>query len=339
MTPRTCRKNLVALFLVMGLSFLAADREAKASKSLSTVMSRAKTPVILDSDIGDDIDDTWALGLILKSPELDLKLAVGEFGKANYRAKLLAKFLETASRTDVPVGVGLDVEPKGIGGQSNWVESYSLESYPGKVYKDGVQAMIDMIMKSRVRLTLIAIGPLTNIAEALVREPRIAQRVNFVGMDGSVRLGYGGSKTLSAEWNIKADIKAAQKVFSARWHSMTITPLDTCGIVGLDGDRYRKMLESKDVIASTVIENYRLWSNRSSDAERHSTTLYDTVAVYLATHHELCHMERMRLRVDDSGMTVFDPKGNLVNVATTWVDRDKYLDYLTDRLTSTPQRD
>ncbi|MGI6299757.1 MAG: hypothetical protein ACOX52_01655 [Verrucomicrobiota bacterium] len=68
-------------------------------------------PVIYDSDIGDDIDDTWALGLLLKSPELDLKLVVGDYGKATYRAKIFAKMLETAGRTDVPVGLGLPNNP------------------------------------------------------------------------------------------------------------------------------------------------------------------------------------------------------------------------------------
>jgi hypothetical protein len=50
-------------------------------------------PVILDTDIGDDIDDTWALGLLLQSPEFDVRLVVGDQGKNLYRAKLIAKFL------------------------------------------------------------------------------------------------------------------------------------------------------------------------------------------------------------------------------------------------------
>lgn len=52
----------------------------------------AKIPVIMNTDIGDDMDDTWSLGLLLKSPELDLKLVVGDQERPEYRAKLLAKF-------------------------------------------------------------------------------------------------------------------------------------------------------------------------------------------------------------------------------------------------------
>ena len=62
-----------------------------------------KIPVILDTDIGGDIDDTWALAMVLKSPELDLKLVVTDTGNTTYRACVTAKMLEVAGRTDVPV--------------------------------------------------------------------------------------------------------------------------------------------------------------------------------------------------------------------------------------------
>ena len=74
--------------------FLALCNLAPSSRAADA--PAAKIPVVLDTDIGDDIDDTWALGLLLKSPELDLKLVVGDYGKSEYRAKLLAKFLERA---------------------------------------------------------------------------------------------------------------------------------------------------------------------------------------------------------------------------------------------------
>src|SRR5260221_7264807 len=133
----------------------------------------APVPVILDTDIGDDIDDTWALALLLKSPELDLKLVVGDYGKAEYRSRLLAKFLDRAGRSDVPVGIGVDIAPHGEGGQAAWIKDYELKSYRGKIQADGVQAIIDAVMESPQTVTLICIGPVPNIAEALKREPRI----------------------------------------------------------------------------------------------------------------------------------------------------------------------
>jgi inosine-uridine nucleoside N-ribohydrolase len=292
-------------------------------------------PVILATDIGDDIDDTWALGLALKSPELDLKLVVGEYGKAEYRAKLIAKFLQTVGRSDIPVGVGLDGEPHGEGNQAAWVKDYDLNSYPGKVRHDGVQAIIDAIRQSGEGVTVICIAPMPTLAAAVTRDPKIATLARFVGMQGSLRLGYGGSKKVSAEWNVKADAKACQTVFAAPWDK-TITPLDTCGLVNLDGERYRRVRDSKDLIAATVIENYRIWSragNGHDDAERHSSTLFDTVAVYLAMSQEFCQMERVGVRVTDDGFTIIDPQANLVTAATAWKNLDGFRDFLVTRLT------
>jgi inosine-uridine nucleoside N-ribohydrolase len=299
----------------------------------------APIPVILDTDIGDDIDDTWALALLLKSPELDLKLVVGDYGEAQYRARLLAKFLERAGRTNVPVGIGLDIAPLGEGRQSAWIKDYELKSYPGKILTNGVQAIIDTIMNSLQPVTLICIGPVPNIAEALKREPRIAQHARFVGMQGSVRLGYG-TKEPCAEWNVKADPKALQAVFTAPW-DITITPLDTCGLVTLAGEKYRRVLNSTNRVLADLIANYRVWlvqqpTLAADMADHHSTTLFDTVAVYLALRPDQCLMEKLNLRVTDDGFTVIDTQARPVSVATQWKDLGAYEDFLVDRLAGKP---
>src|SRR5690349_13106477 len=199
--------------LIFGLLLLCAGC---SSKSKQAPMPK-RIPVIFDTDIGDDIDDTWALGFLLRSPELDLKLAVGDNGKAEYRARLLAKFLEQAGRSDVPVGIGLPVQRKGGQRQAGWLAGYELKQYPGKVEKDGVKAIIKTIMNSPQPVTLICVGPVQNIAEALKREPRIAQNSRFVGMHGSVRFGYGGTNKPVAEYNVKEQPKACQAAFTAPW--------------------------------------------------------------------------------------------------------------------------
>ncbi|SPE54235.1 Inosine-uridine nucleoside N-ribohydrolase [Verrucomicrobia bacterium] len=294
-----------------------------------------RRPVILTTDIGDDIDDTWALGFLLKCPELDLKLVVGDYGKSKYRAKLLAKFLHTVSHDQIPVGIGLDIEPHGDGPQKAWIEDYDLSSYRGRVHENGVQAIIDTIMQSPESVTVIDIAPTPNIAAALAREPRIAERARFVGMYGSVRMGYDRSSKCSAEWNVKAAPQACQKIFAAPW-DVTITPLDTCGLVNLNGERYRKIRESRDPIASAVIENYRIWNKGSGGkpgaAEEYSSTLFDTVAVYLAFSQDFCKMERLGIRVTDDGFTLIDPKAKPVNAALSWQSLDGFRDLLVDRL-------
>ena len=312
----------LACFLLSVLSGFAAE-----------AAPAARVPVILDTDIGDDIDDTWALGALLKSPELDLKLVVGDNGKNLYRAKLLAKFLERANRTGVAVGLGLDTATHGTGGQAGWVADYNLNAYPGKVYADGVQAMIDTILKSPEKVTLIAIGPVPNLAAALAREPRIASKVRFVGMHGSVRKGYGNANQPAAEYNVKEDAKACQRALSAGW-DITITPLDTCGLVQLRGADYARVREAKDPLDQAIIENYRVWlgRDRQGDAVTHSSILFDTVAVYLAITDHLCTIEELGIRVTDAGFTEIDPNARRMRVATAWKDLPGYENWLATRL-------
>ena len=332
------RRRFLSQSALLGAALAGMPRRSPGWFAQSTPgrTSPGPIPVILATDIGDDIDDTWALGLLLKSPELDLKLAMTEYGKGPYRAKLLAKFLQTTGHGRVPIGVGPDGEPRGEGGQAAWVKDYDLRSYPGKVHADGIQALVDTVMQSSRPITLICIGPLPNVAAALAREPRIAQRARLAGMDGSVRLGYDGSKTVSAEWNVKAAVPAARQVLSAPWE-ITITPLDTCGLVTLEGERYRRVLEATDPVASAIIENYRVWSRSNhteSNAERRSSVLFDTVAVYLAFSQDLCRMERLGIRVSEEGYTRIDPQAKAMDVATGWKSLDRYRDLLVQRLTT-----
>ncbi len=306
-------------------------------------------PVILDTDIGGDIDDTWALAMLLKSPELDLKLVVTDTGDTTYRAKVAAKLLEIAGRADVPVGIGLvegAEEPAGAGDahpdtqvqpQAPWVEGYDLAQYPGQVHQDGVGALIDTIMGTSEPVTLIAIGPVPNVAEALKREPRIAERVGrVVGMHGSVRVGYGGGSIPNAEYNVVADVPACRAMFGASW-PITLTPLDTCGLVTLKGEKLARVRASTDPLARAVVENNDIWAARVGwtkvDPHVETSVLFDTVAIYLAFSEALLEMEALPLRITDDGFTVIDDtEGRVVRCATRWKDLPAFEDLLVERL-------
>lgn len=275
-------------------------------------------PVILDTDIGTDIDDTWALAMLLRSPELDLRLVTTCTGDTTYRAKLVARLLEIAGRTDVPIGVGVPTE---MGAdhrrQAEWAEGYDLAAYPGEVREDGVEALIDSVMCAGEPPTILAIGPLTNLGEALRRRPEVGERARFVGMQGAVYRGYDGSPEVTPEYNIRADVPAAQAVFAAPWH-MTITPLDTCGRVVLEGEDYRRVAESQDPLAQAVIENYTIWGG--GERRDRSSVLYDTVAVYLCYSRELLRMREVALCVTDQGVTEPCAVGKAVCCAVEWRD-------------------
>ncbi len=197
------------------------------------------TPVILVTDIGSDIDDSWAIALALRSPELEVKLVLTDSTDARYRAVVTAKFLEAAGRADIPIAVGENhVTP----GEENktltpWIAGYDLAKYPGGVFEDGVAALVETVRKSPRPATIIAIGPVPSLAKALARAPDIAARCRFVGMYGSFDVGYGGGPP-SAEFNVRVDPAALRRVLAAPWRDILLTPLDTCGSVGLGGARY-----------------------------------------------------------------------------------------------------
>ena len=289
---------------------------------------------ILDTDIGGDIDDTWALVMLAKSPELDVKLVVSDSGNDVYRARIIAKMLEVLGRTDVPVGVGCK-KGDAKGRQSDWVGDYDLSDYPGKVHEDGVGATIRAINASPDPVSLVCIGPVPNVAEALRRDPGMARRARFVGMHGSVRRGYGNNPKIAAEYNVRADPKALQAVFAAPW-DVTITPLDTCGIVRLKGEKFQKVHRSNDTGVEALMENYRVWRNakRQQGPMTASSTLFDTVAVYLAYSEALVRIQRLGLRVTDDGRTVLDETARPVNCAMNWKDLGAFEDHLVARLTS-----
>ncbi len=295
-------------------------------------------PVVLATDIGDDIDDTWALALLLRSPELDLRLVITDFGDTVYRARLAARLLEVARRGDVPIGVGIR-QTKAGGPQAAWVRDYQLGRYPGRVKDDGAGALIDAVTASPTPLTLIAIAPPPTLRAALAREPRIASRLRLVGMYGSLRQGYADGSKPEPEWNVRADTSAARTLLAAPWSSAIVTPLDTCARVRLDGERYARLRRSRDPLVLALLENYRLWCAKkdwcAADPQyvtAKSSTLFDTVAVYLAFARDLVTVERLGVRVGDDGMMTPDTRARPLDWATSWKDLDAFEDLLTARL-------
>jgi inosine-uridine nucleoside N-ribohydrolase len=301
-------------------------------------------PVVLDTDIGTDIDDTWAIAMLLASPEIDLRLITTTTGDARYRAGLCARLLAIGKRQDVPIGVGisteLDVAPNMAGTpQAGFITEADLRDHP-VVHEDGVDAMINAILASPTPVTLLAIGPLTNIAEALRRNPEIAAKTRLVGMHGSVRVGYAGSETIHAEYNVRADIPAAKTVLAANWIETVITPLDSCGNIVLRNDSYKRFADFAAAhpgsMAEAVLDNYRMWLTATAGtqerADTRSTILFDTVAVYLAYATDLLRMETLSISVDDGGFTRIDPGGTPMQVATGWTDESAFDTLLTDRL-------
>jgi len=328
------RPQYVALCVLLGLAPLGAAPSPQAQAP--------RTPVILVTDIGTDIDDCWALALALRSPELDLKLVLTDSVDTRYRAAVAAKFLEGAGRTDIPVAIGENTGPNANDNKTlaPWIAGYDIAKYPGRVHQDGIAAFIETVERSPQPVTVIAIGPVPNLAKALQKEPGIARKCRLVGMFGSFDHGYDGGP-VSAEWNVKVDPAALRTVLAAPWRDILLTPLDTCGLVSLAGERYHAIwCATSDPLLRTLISSYCVFAPRQNwmvcdfFATR-STTLYDTVAVYLAYSEDLVQTETIRFQVTDDGFTRRAPDGPLTaRVAIGWRNRDGFEAQLAGRLLS-----
>ena len=296
------------------------------------VAQATPVPVILDTDLGDDIDDTWALAMLLGCPQVDLKLVVTASDDTPKKTRLVAKILEAIGRTDVPLGTGVKTSDNAIH-QEKWLGDYPLSAYKGAVHPDGVQAMIDLLNKAKDPVTLLVIGPQTNLQEALKRDPGIAKKARIVAMAGSVEIGYNGKQGRDPEWNVFKNMQAARAVFAAPW-DITFAPLDSCGTLVLKGERFARVNESKNPRAATVIANYRDWANYSKYPKDQSSVLFDTVAALLTFDTSLCEMKTVKLAIDDKGNTVPDEKGRPVHCAMGWKNREAFEDLLVKALTS-----
>lgn len=325
--------------------------------------SLASPLLVIDTDLGDDIDDTWALAQALQCEEFRVGyvLTAGH-GDHQTRARIAAKVLDAAGAPrDIAIGLGVVQDlPEGrrMMFQEKWAEDMDLTEWSksrGQVHEDGVGGLLDLVRQTAEPVTVLAIGPLDNIVECLRRDPTFASRCYFVSMLGSVYKGYDGDPNPIVEFNVRKNPLACREVLAAPWLSKTIAPLDTAGLLQLTGAPLTRLLASTAPLARAVVSANNAWLDGMSEERRHriaigelsetTSTLFDSVAVHLCrgslSRMEL-KVEPLRIDVTDEGMTVptEDPSAPLVHVATdwNWKDFDSFCEDFVNLLTSNEKR-
>ena len=274
-------------------------------RSAGSVLTRGQAPaappasapqlVILDTDIGDDIDDAFALALVLRSPELHLLGVETAFGDTELRARLVDRYLAALGRTDIPVMAGV------LGPQTN---NFSQAAYarqsPARKHGSAVDFLLKQIHAHPGRITLIAIGPLTNIGAAIQRDPATFMKLKrVVIMGGSVYRGYGDKPTPPApEWNILCDPAGAKALFGSGV-PLFVMPLDSTQI-HLENQALGAIFAHGSPLTDQLTLLYHQWTGGK---EWRSPTLFDPVAVTYAIRPDLCPTTPIRLEVDEKGST------------------------------------
>jgi len=282
----------VLLVLVAALTFV-----------LPASARQERMKVVLDTDIGTDIDDAWALGYALKSPAFQLLGVTVSDADTRARARLACKLLHRLGRTDVPVAVGREtpaIPPNRVDYQFMWAEDF--QSYK-PVAATAVEFLADVIRKNPKQVTLVAVGPLQNIGDLVKQHPDVVPLVKrVVLMSGSIGPNAFSASAV-AEWNVKLAIPEAQAVYSAAW-PLTIVPLDSTSYVKLEDQERDTLLKAGTPLVVALEALLRLWSDRPTSR----MTLHDQLAIAETQHtgRFFGRCEAMPLRVDNAGYTRVD---------------------------------
>jgi purine nucleosidase len=293
----TQHRTLLAAALLLSLARFAAAQESHPQPAPASPTQLA----IIDTDIGDDIDDVLAVGLALSSPELKILGITSACGDTALRARLLDRLLCETGRSDIPVAVGIEKHGPGQGAfsQARWAARQPAKPHPG-----AVDFLLDQIRQHPGEITLIAIAPETNLGAALERDPATFKKLKrIVLMGGSIRrgyddLGYAPDHGPDAEYNIAMDIPAAQAVFRSGV-PLFIMPLDSTQLK-LDEVKRQLLFTQSTNLTDALTLLYEQWSRGTGQP---TPTMFDAVAVAYAIDPAQCPATPMKLDVDAKGFT------------------------------------
>lgn len=250
-------------------------------------------PIYLDTDIGDDIDDALALTVALNSPEVELRGVTTVFRDAPRRALLARQVLEHYGRSDVPVFAGhsrpllqpYEVIPGGahLGRQFEALDPALVP--PAET--DAVEALRSAIVQATERgekLTVVAIGPLTNIALLLYRYPEVVPQCRVLLMGGKWN---PATPSPAAEWNIICDPEAAAMVFRSGVE-LTMVGLDVTLQCVLTDEHVAQFRAAGTERAAFLADLIDLWG--------HKVTLHDPLTL-LTLFDDCVRFERRRIEI------------------------------------------
>jgi purine nucleosidase len=295
-------RSLSWLMLAIFLCFvLGAASAAQSPASKSAVPPSAAEKIIIDTDIGDDIDDAFAIALALRSPELQVLAISTTFGDTEARARILDRMLGEADRADIPVLAGTPTKTTNPMSQRRYGQ---VGRFTRAFHLGAVDAILDQIHAYPGQITLVAIGPLMNVGALIDKDPQAFRQLKrVVIMGGSVRCGYSETGVCpgpppSPEWNIINDIPSAQKLF-ASGVPLYVMPLDSTQLK-LDETKRNFLFRQGTPLTDALTLLYHEWNQATP-------TLFDPMTIAYVLDPQICPVEPMHITVDGKGFTLPEP--------------------------------
>ncbi|MCD6354156.1 MAG: nucleoside hydrolase [Prolixibacteraceae bacterium] len=272
-------------------------------------LSAQKQKVIFDCDLGGDIDDAFAMALLLTNQDkFEILGLCMDHGNTPGRGQIAAKMLYETGFGNIPVFIGRhtptvvgeQTELEGKSSQMIWSEDFTALQ-PKK--KPAADFILETLNKYPGEVLLFTVGPVDNIADVIDKDPTaLTKAKRVVSMFGSIEIGYGGGKP-SAEWNVRGSIAAAKK-FMSSGANITLAPLDITDHV-IYPNNYLLALNMRHTSLTDALSSlYALWFRHADWATQ--PRMFDGVAVGMALWPELFETKKAFVFVDDEGFTKVD---------------------------------
>lgn len=292
--------------------------------------------VLLDTDIATDVDDLLALSLILSSAELRLLGLTCVYGDVDLRARYATKLLSLAGHANIPVTAGArqpllnkrEIYWGGHEGRGFLEDQDATINYSSEY---AVDYLVRMATQHPGQIHLIAIGPLTNLALALIRQPQLPLK-HITIMGGVIR----GSQRLDlpfAEHNIISDPEAAHLVFSSGL-PMTVVPLDLTTQVRISREGVERIRSGGTPLQQMVAHQIEVYPWFQTQGY---TFLHDPLAAAVVIDPTLVQTRRVNIQVELAGqyttaMTLMrDDPNSPIEVAVA-VDVARFESFFVERL-------
>jgi inosine-uridine nucleoside N-ribohydrolase len=266
------------------------------------VFGQQKQKVIFDCDLGDDIDDAYALSLLLTMQDRYEIMGITTcYGRTEDRARLAQKLLAETGQTKIPVYVGRNTS--GQNERANWFaeQFYWAEGFPIINQRQTAAEFIrNTLTQYPGEVIIFSVGPVTNFADIIDQDPQVLKKAKGIyAMFGSFRLGYSAKAPIDAEWNVVVDIPAAKK-FVHSGANIIYAGLDVTAMVKLDRNNRDKITQRQSLLTNALSGLYVLWGNETP-------TLFDPVAIGMEAYPALFQTEKVHIDVDDKGFTHIIP--------------------------------
>jgi purine nucleosidase len=257
----------------------------------SAAESGGHRKVLLDTDIGSDIDDAVALAYLLCQPRCKLLGITTVTGNAQGRAQLAAALCRAAG-VEVPIYAGIESPLVMESMQAEAPQTQRLKgTQPQFASGQAIDFLRETIRAHPQQITLLAVGPLTNIATLFARDPEIpgllAELVIMGGKYSDYPTPWGPT-----EWNIIVDPHAAKQVFSAPVPRIRALGLDITWQVSMSPDEVARYFK-RDPLLELVLDWSSVWF-----AERELLHFHDPLAAALLFNPQLCDFVAGDISID-----------------------------------------